>query len=143
MASPPVHAPSQGRRAHVDPACFASPARRLEINYFDQRAAGSIRVEIQDSAGKPLTGFALSSCPEIIGDEIERIVAWKDEAPTSSKLIGQAIRLRFVMKDADLFSLLSLIEQPPPRDAAQGAFSSVSSGSIQATAAAGRNRKPA
>jgi len=39
-----------------------------------------IRVEIQDHNGIPIPGFTLDDCPEIIGDEIERIVSWKNGA---------------------------------------------------------------
>ena len=54
--------------------------------------------------GKPLPGFSLSECREIIGDEIERVVTWKGNLDVSP-LAGKLIRLRFVMKDADLYSL--------------------------------------
>ena len=75
---------------------------RLELN-FATSAAGSIRVEIQDAGGKPLDGFALADCPEIFGDTIVRQVAWKD-AKSLSLHAGRPIRLRFELKDADLYS---------------------------------------
>jgi hypothetical protein len=75
----------------------------LEINYSTS-AAGSIRVEIQEMGGEPIPGFRLADCPEIIGDEIARVVSWKDGGDVS-RLAGKPVRLRFVMKDADLFSL--------------------------------------
>ena len=77
--------------------------KELEINYRTS-AAGSVRVELQDAAGKPLPGYTLDDCPEIIGDEIERIVRWKAGSDVS-KLAGQPVRLRFAMKDADLFAI--------------------------------------
>jgi hypothetical protein len=77
--------------------------KALKINYSTS-AAGSIRVEIQDSAGKPIPGFALDDCPEIFGDQIGQSVAWKQGCDVS-KLAGQPIRLRFVMKDADLYAI--------------------------------------
>ena len=54
--------------------------------------------------GCPLRVTPLDECPEIIGDELERIVHWEGGGDVS-KLAGTPIRLRFVMKDADLFSL--------------------------------------
>ena len=39
-----------------------------------------------------------------IGNEIDRTVAWKNSEDVS-KLAGKPIRLRFVMKDADLYAL--------------------------------------
>jgi hypothetical protein len=61
-------------------------------------------IEIQDAAGRPIPGFALDDCPEIIGDQIERVATWKTGSDVG-KLAGQTIRLRFMMKDADLYSL--------------------------------------
>ena len=40
---------------------------------------------------------------EIIGDEIERAVSWRNSSDVS-KLAGQTVRLRFELKDADLYS---------------------------------------
>jgi len=40
----------------------------------------------------------------IIGNEIEKEVTWK-ENPNLKGLNGKPVRLRFVMKDADLYSL--------------------------------------
>jgi len=67
-------------------------------------AAGSVRVEIQGSDGKPVPGYALADCLEIFGDSLERPVAWKAGGDLS-KLAGQPIRLRFELKDADLYSM--------------------------------------
>jgi hypothetical protein len=83
------------------PLAFAG--QLLEINYSTS-AAGSVRVEIQDASGRPLPGFSLADCPEIIGDEIERAVQWKRGADVSS-LARKPVRLRFVLKDADLFAI--------------------------------------
>jgi hypothetical protein len=82
---------------------FLFTGKHLVINYATS-AGGSIRVEIQDKPGKPLQGFALADCPEIYGDEIEEIVSWENTSNVS-RLAGKAIRLRFVMKDADLYSI--------------------------------------
>ena len=67
-------------------------------------AAGSVRVEIQDAVGHPLPGYTLADATELIGDDLERVVTWKAGADVS-ELAGRPIRLRFVMKDADLYSL--------------------------------------
>ena len=76
---------------------------RLGIN-FATSSAGSIRVEIQDAAGTPVTGFSLSDCPDVFGDEIDRTVEW-NEGSDVSELAGRTVRLRFVLKDADLYAL--------------------------------------
>ena len=78
---------------------------------FATSAAGSIRVEIQDAQGNPLPGFALEESPLIWGDEIKHTVRWErthGKATSDNPLArieGKPVRLRFVMKDADLYSL--------------------------------------
>ena len=78
---------------------------------FSTSAAGSIRLEIQDGDGSPLPGFSLAESPLIWGDEVEHTIRWKrsHSQATSDKPLGRvsgkAVRLRFVMKDADLYSL--------------------------------------
>ncbi len=76
--------------------------RRLSINYATS-AAGSVRVEIQDEAGKPLPGFSLNDCPQHYGDSVNQIVTWNGGSDVSA-LEGKPVRLRFVMKDADFYS---------------------------------------
>ena len=76
---------------------------RLAIN-FATSAAGYIRVEIQDAAGGALAGYSLEQSRELIGNEIERIVSWNGNSDVS-ELAGRPIRLRFAMKDADLYSI--------------------------------------
>ena len=82
---------------------FRFQGKHLEINYSTS-AAGSIRVGIQDSPGKPIPGFGVEECREIIGDEIIRVVSWQGGSDVGT-LSGQVIRLRFSLKDADLYSL--------------------------------------
>lgn len=74
---------------------------RLELNAATS-AAGGIRVELLDEDG-PISGFTLGDCQEVVGDRIAHIVSWGDAA-NLGKLKGRALRMRFVMKDADLYS---------------------------------------
>ena len=96
-----VKAPMSGCELITRPIVF--DGNNLCIN-FSTSAAGNIRVEIQDADGKPVDGFRLADCPEIFGDELERVVNWKNGSDLS-KLAGMSIRLRFVMKDSDLYSI--------------------------------------
>ncbi len=75
---------------------------RLTLN-FSTSAAGTIRVEIQDVAGKRLEELALSDCSEVFGDDLQRTVTWK-RGSDLSKLAGQPVRLRFTLSDADLYA---------------------------------------
>jgi hypothetical protein len=96
-----VHAPYAGGEFITRP--FTFEGRELIINYSTS-AAGGIRVEITDEKGDPIPGYGLDDCPEIYGDEIEGIVSWRSRSDVS-ELAGRPIRLRFVMKDADLYSI--------------------------------------
>lgn len=82
---------------------FTFSGDRLMIN-FASSAGGGIRVELQTPAGEPIAGFSATDCPEIIGDRIDHTVAWKSESDVSA-LVGKPIRIRFEIKDADLYSL--------------------------------------
>jgi len=95
-----VHASYQGGEVISKPIRFSG--RELEVNLATS-AAGSLRVELQDPQGNALPGFALQDCPEIIGDLTDRVVAWTNGSDLGA-LTGQAVRLRFVLKDADLYA---------------------------------------
>ena len=82
----------------------------LALN-FATSASGSIPIESQDTAGRALPGFALEESPLVWGDDIEHTVRWErsyaganSEEPLK-RIAGKPVRLRLVMKDADLFSL--------------------------------------
>jgi hypothetical protein len=96
-----VNAPYAGGEMVTKPLKFEG--KKLVMN-FSTSAVGSVRVEIQDASGKPIPGYALDDCPEIWGDEIDRVVGWKN-GPDLGKLTGTPVRLRFVLKDADLYSI--------------------------------------
>ncbi len=95
-----VRAGYQGGEFITKPLIF--DGNRLELN-FSTSAPGGVRVELQDASGKPLPGFTLADANELIGDEIGRICSWKSGESVAS-LKGQAIRLRFVLKDADIYA---------------------------------------
>ena len=63
-----------------------------------------MKVEVQDEAGQPLRGHALSDCDDVFGDSIERPVSWQGDADVSA-LAGKPVRLRFVLKDADVWAM--------------------------------------
>ena len=95
-----VTAPYAGGTFVTKPLVFEG--NTLEINYRTS-AAGSIGVEVQNHDGHAISGYALTDCREIVGDEVEGVVAWK-EGGDVEPLAGKTVRLRFEMKDADLFS---------------------------------------
>ena len=96
-----VQGPYSGGELLTRPLRFSG--RELRIN-FSTSAVGSLKLELQDAAGKPLPGFELENSIEIYGDKIDSTVAWKDR-PDLSSIAGKPVRLRFVLKDADLFAI--------------------------------------
>jgi hypothetical protein len=96
-----VHAGAGSGELLTKPLIFRG--HELVIN-FATSAAGTVLVEVQDEQGVPVEGFGLKDSREIYGDEIEHSVTWKS-GPSLGKLAGMPVRLRFLLKDADLYSL--------------------------------------
>lgn len=96
-----INAPLSGGELITKPLTFTG--NKLTLN-FATSAAGDIRVEVQDHTGLPYPGFSLDDCSPLFGDTLDRPVAWKHGSDVS-RLTGKAVRLRFVLRDADLFAL--------------------------------------
>ena len=96
-----IRAPMSGGELVTKPLTFAG--KSLTMN-FASSAAGGVRVEIQDADGRPLPGFGLEEAEEQFGDSIARTLTWKNGADVST-LAGRPVRLRFSLKDADLYSI--------------------------------------
>ncbi len=82
---------------------FKFSGSELEINYSTS-GAGRMQVEIQDGAGNAIPGFKLEDSRVIYGDDISRTVKWGDSTDVG-RLADTPVRLRFVMNEADLYSL--------------------------------------
>ena len=95
-----VNAPYAGGEFTTKPLVFSGKELVLNVS---TSAIGSVQVEVQSAEGQPVKGFELASCPPIWGDEIERPVRWNGAGDLSA-LSGKPVRLRFVMKDADLYA---------------------------------------
>ncbi len=93
-------APMSGGELVTKPFIFTG--KTLALN-FATSAAGRVQVELQDAAGKPLTGFSLDDCEELFGDTIDRPVVWTSQRDLAS-LAGKTVRLRFAIYDSDVYS---------------------------------------
>ena len=82
---------------------FTFSGRELEINYSTS-AAGEIKIEIQDENGVPIPGFTQKDAQQVIGNEISRVVQWNGSSDLQN-LVSKVVRLRILMKDADLYSI--------------------------------------
>ena len=96
-----LHCGYAGGHAITKPLVFAG--RELALN-FSTSAAGGVKVGIEKPDGKPIPGFTVEDCQMQIGNEIDRKVTWKSGTDVSA-LAGKPVRLRFVMRDADLYSI--------------------------------------
>jgi hypothetical protein len=95
-----AHAGYQAGDLTTKPITFDGDQLTLNLS---SGAAGGVFVELQDASGKPIPGFTLDDCIELNTDDLDRVVAWKNGSDVSS-LAGKPIRLRFRLKDADLFA---------------------------------------
>ena len=93
-----LHAPLGGGELTTKPVRFAG--RRLLLN-ASTSAAGSVRVEVQTPDGRPIEGFGLDDGTEIIGDDLALPARWPGDL---GALAGRSVRLRFSLRDADLYS---------------------------------------
>lgn len=96
-----LHAPPSGGDMITKPISFSGS--NLELN-FSASAAGSVRVEIlHGQVDLAVEGFGIADCIELLGDDLDRTVRWKNGADVSA-LSGEQVRLRFVLQDADVFA---------------------------------------
>jgi hypothetical protein len=96
-----IHADAKGGEFITPPLTFTG--KKLLLNYATS-ASGSVQIEIQDASGQALPGFALTDMPELFGDEFESPATWKNGTSLAA-LSGKTVRLRIVMRDADLYAL--------------------------------------
>jgi hypothetical protein len=87
------------------PAAAGSPGGQCQLLLnCSTSAAGRIRVAVVEAAGQPLPGLSLDDCDPIWGDAIETVVSWKRRTELQD-LAGKPIRLRFELRDADVYAL--------------------------------------
>jgi hypothetical protein len=76
---------------------------RLVLN-LDTSATGLAQVGILDTSGQPIEGYSVDTCDRIhTCNEINRVVSWKGNRDLD-KLAGKPVRLRFVLRDCDLYA---------------------------------------
>jgi hypothetical protein len=95
-----VNAPYRGGELVTKPLVFRG--RRLVVNYATS-AAGGLRVEVLGPDMVPVAGYTLGNSVELFGDRIDQTVSW-DRGPDVGRFAGRPVRLRFVLKDADLYA---------------------------------------
>lgn len=61
-----------------------------------------------------MEGYSLADCPEIFCDDVRHVVRWKKQGGDVRPLAGKPVRLRFALKDADLYSFQFVPYEPDP-----------------------------
>ena len=69
---------------------------------FAAKTGGSVRVELQDADGQTIEPFSAANAA-LTGDSLSKAVTWGDQTDLR-QLTGKAVRIRFVLKDAQLYS---------------------------------------
>lgn len=96
-----IHGGYQGGEIKTCPVIFSG--NRLLLNYATS-AAGSIQVELLDESGQPLEGYEAADMEPLYGDELEGVVRWRNGEDVSA-LAGKPVRVRFLLQDADIYSM--------------------------------------
>lgn len=87
----------------VETKLLSFAGKELSLNVATS-AAGFVKVEVLNEDGSVAEGFSAEDCDLIYGDTLDRRVSWNGSSDMSA-LQGKAVRLRFHMKEADLYSL--------------------------------------
>jgi len=97
-----IHAAYGAGEMLTRPLLFSGSELRLN---YQTSAGGGVGVEIQDEHGQVIPGYAIADMKEELrGDVRGQAVLWKQGSDVG-KLAGRPIRLRFVLRDADLYAI--------------------------------------
>ena len=99
-----IHADWAGGECITKPIVLRGDEMRLN---FSTSAAGSVQVELQDEQGAPLEGRTLQDADLIFGDRLDEPLTWGGKADLSA-LAGRPVRVRFVLRDADIYAFRSV-----------------------------------
>jgi hypothetical protein len=94
-----VHAGRSGGELVTKPIVFKGDRLLLNVS---TSAAGGCAVEVQTAEGAVIPGYSEAECVEVLGDSLGLEVSWA--GGSVGQLAGRAVRLRFVLNDADLYS---------------------------------------
>jgi hypothetical protein len=98
------------RAGHKGGHCLTKPlimdGDDLRVN-FSTSAAGSLKIALCNESGNEIEGFGLEDMEPMWGDALDQSVQWRDNLSMTS-LKGRAMRLKFVLSDADVFAFRSV-----------------------------------
>ena len=82
--------------------------KRLALN-LSTSASGYAKVFVLDESGAEIPGFGAADASALVGDAIDLTAGWKG-ARSLAELKGRVVQLKFVLRDADLYSFAVLDE---------------------------------
>lgn len=95
-----VAAGARGGSVTTKPLRFSG--RRLHLNYSTS-AAGAISCELLRPDGAPIPGFTSAEFQPLFGDELDAAVTWRGRDIADAQV--NPLRIRFVLRDANVYSL--------------------------------------
>ena len=93
----------------TNPVCWANGQLHINAN----ATGGSIRAELQDVKGTPITGFTMDDCDPLTGDSLDHPMSWGGKSQLPAEIVGAAysegypgrvLSIRFDLNQAKLFS---------------------------------------
>jgi hypothetical protein len=98
-----IHAGYEPGEMVTKPLVFSGD--ELRVNY-DTSAAGEIQVEILDADGQPIPGYTRADYKDRLwGNQTEERAQWKENGTDVSELKGKPVRLKFFLREADLYAI--------------------------------------
>jgi len=70
---------------------------------FATSSIGFVKIAVLDERGAEISGFTAMDAIELAGDRIDEPVKWKS-GKTIADLGGRTVRLKFILRDADMYS---------------------------------------
>jgi hypothetical protein len=100
----------QGSSMHITASAglVATPGKPVNPTWSELFAGskdgeGEIRVEVEDTEGRPIPGFSSEECNPIKGPISDKLVSWVGKTDLRA-LDGQLVKFKFVLRNAQLFS---------------------------------------
>ena len=95
-----LHAGYQAGSATTRPLLLQGSTLRAN---FSTSSIGYVKIAVLNLDGSEVSGLGEADCEELAGDEIDRSVRWKSGG-TIAALGDRPVRLKFVLRDANLYS---------------------------------------
>ena len=95
-----VEAGFSGGEVITPPLRFSGNTLRLNLN---SAGGGVVLVELLDEKGQPIAGFTKSDATPLCCNSVDKVVSWGENRDLGH-LAGQAIQIRFSLKDCKLYA---------------------------------------